>query len=176
MSRNFFYRAALLLSLLSLIPLMVFLSRRETPPEKISVKFHQRQTVENFILNSSGSRRWVLKSPLAVFKEKDLIELKFPVLTLFTSPPVIVKAKRALFNRKENRLELEEVELESGQLFASSPRGTYLIEKELFETSSGCLVKTPSFTTSGKVCTLNLEEGEVIITQQVKTVVTGEGK
>jgi len=176
MSRSFFYKAALVLALVSLIPLVIFLSRRESPPEKISVRLHQKQTVENFTLNSTGQTRWVLKAPVAVFREKDLIELTSPVLTVFRTPPVTVRAGEALFDRKRGILTLRDVYLETGQLRAFSPGGTYLIDKEIFKSSSGCRVVAGSSTTEGKNCTLLIPEREVIITQQVKTVISGEGK
>ncbi|WP_456342723.1 LPS export ABC transporter periplasmic protein LptC [Thermovibrio sp.] len=176
MSRSFFYKAALILALSSLIPFIIFLSRRENPPEKISVKLHQKQTVENFVLTSSGKSRWILKSPLAVFREKELIELDSPVLTVSGSPPIVVRARKALFDRKRGELELEGVEMETGELSAASPQGVYFVERELFKTDKGCLVKSGSATTTGKECTLKLDKRKVIITQQVKTVITGEGK
>ena len=174
MNRSFFYKVALILVVLSLVPLVIFLSRREGPPKKISVKVHQRQTVENFVLNSTGEEKWVLKSPLAVFKEKNLIELQSPVLKVFRDPPIVIEAERALFNRAKGELRVVKVKLKSGQLFGTSQEGTYFVDRELFTTNSGCLIKVRSSTTTGKNCTLKFKEREVIISQNVRTLIDGE--
>ena len=173
MDRGLFYKVAFLLALASLVPLIIFLSRRESPPEKISVKLHNKQTVENFTLSSTGKERWVLRAPVAVFEDKNRIKLKKPVLTVYTRPPVVIEAEEALFDRSRSELYLKGVHLTSENIEALAPVGTYFMKRELFKGSKGCTfnLKTSKSTTTGKLCRILVDKREVIISKGVKTQV-----
>jgi lipopolysaccharide export system protein LptC len=171
--RRLFYRIAFLLALFSLVPLIVFLARRESPPEKLSVKVRQKQTVENFSLKSTGkSPVWTLNSPLAVFKDKERIELEKPSLTLYLSPPVEITASKALFDREKRELYLHQVHLVSEEVDAYSPSGVYFLNKALFKTDSGCKIISGASRTSGKVCTLYLKSRKFVVEGSVKTTIS----
>jgi len=173
MDRSLFYKVAFLLAVASLVPLVIFLSRRESPPEKISVKVHDKQTVENFTLTSSGERRWLLRAPVAIFEDRERIRLKEPVLEVEAEPPVLIRAKEALFNKAKGVLYLKGVELTSGNLEAGAPSGVYYVKRELFDTKAGCTfrLKDTNSNTTGNHCQIFVKEREVIITNHVRTEV-----
>ena len=172
--RGLFYKVAFLLALFSLVPLVIFLARKESPPEKLSVKVRQKQTVENFSLKSTGKPPvWTLSSPIAVFKDKERIELKEPSLIVYLEPPVKITASKALFDRSKGELYLYQVRLTSKELEASSPYGVYLVDKALFKTSSGCRVLSKGSRTSGKVCSLYLRSKEFVLEGSVRTTISG---
>lgn len=173
MDRSLLYKLAFFLALASLVPLVIFLSRRESPPEKVSVKLHNKQTVENFTLSSAGKEKWVLRAPIAVFEDRDKIKLEKPVLTVSSHPPAVIEAEEALFDRKSSRLYLKGVRLTSRNIKAFSPRGTYLLKRELFKGTDGCsfTLQSSNSTTTGKECEILVKERKVIISQGVKTQV-----
>ncbi|WP_456456116.1 LPS export ABC transporter periplasmic protein LptC [Thermovibrio sp.] len=171
MNRSFFYRLALALLLVSILPFIFFLVRRETPPENLKVKTHKEQTIENFTLNSTGKNRWILKSPKAVFRGNNLVELKKPVFETLNAPKIEITAKEALLNREKGFLFLKSVNLVSNGLKAFSPEGIYFIETGVFKTDKGCELKTETSTTKGRKCIFYLKEGEVIIEGKVKSTI-----
>jgi len=173
MDRNFFYKVALLLLAFSLVPLVIFLSRKENPPEKVAVKVHKKQTVENFTLTSLGKRRWILTAPVAVFEGPQLVRLQNPVLRAEGSPPVEIRAKEALLDRSRGVVRLKEVLFKSADLSSCSPEGTYYLQKELFLTEKGCTFYFGESETEGRRCSILPAEGKVIITDSVKTLFRG---
>lgn len=171
------YKLALFLLIISFIPFLIFISKRETPPEKINVPQHKTQTVENFILKSSGKRRWQLTSPKANFLDKNTIQLKKPVLTVFLRSQVVIEADEAKLDRKKGKVYLKNVKLIGKNFKAFSPEGVYLLKRESFKTNKSCKVTYNSINTSeGKVCTLDLKYQRAIISGGVKTVVREELK
>ncbi|WP_457678597.1 LPS export ABC transporter periplasmic protein LptC [Thermovibrio sp.] len=174
MFRSFLYKLAVVLAVLSLVPLLIFFSRKESPPEKVKVKLHNRQTVENFTLESTGKEKWLLSSPLALFKGKDVIELKSPVLTLISPKRAVVRANEAVYYRGKGLLKLKGVSLNLENLKAFSVSGTYFLKKELFKGKGGCEVLTENSETTGNLCTLYLKSEEVIISDRIKSVIRSE--
>jgi len=171
MGRGLFYKIAFVLALASFVPLVLFLSRRESPPEKVPVPSHKKQTVENFTLSSTGKERWVLRAPVAIFEDRNRIRLKRPVLTVYTRPPVVIKAEEALFDKGRSELYLKKAHLTSENIEAFSPLGTYYVKRELFTGREGCTfnLKTSKSTTTGGVCRILVDRREVIISKNVKT-------
>ena len=172
--RRKLYRVAVFLALVSLLPLLIFLARRETPPTKVEVKVHQKQTIENFVLRASDRYDWELKSPEAQAVDKNNLLLKEPVLTLYLKEPVVIKAEEAVYNRAKGEISLVKPELLTGNYTASSPEGVYLIKKKLFLSNSPCrFVSRYQGETVGRSCTVNLVSGTVIIRGKVRTTLNG---
>ena len=175
--RNRLYRLALLFLITSFIPFLIFISRKETPPEKINIPQHKTQTIENFILKSSGKSRWQLTSPKAKFLDKSVIELEKPVLTVFLKSKITIEADKAKLDRKKGLIYLDNVKLVGSNFKALSPQGIYILKRELFKTNKTCGVTYNSINTSkGKICTLDLKYQRAIISGGVKTVVREELK
>ncbi len=175
--RSKLYRLALFLLIVSFIPFLIFISKKETPPEKINVPQHKTQTVENFILKSSGKNRWQLKSPQAKFLDKNIIELKKTILVVFLKSRITIKAEEATFNRNLGQIRLKSVELIGPNFRASSPEGIYDLNKEIFKTESKCKIIYNKINISeGNTCTLDLKYRRAIIYGRVKTVIREELK
>ena len=175
--RNKLYKLALLLVLLSFVPFLLFVSKRETPPEKIKVPQHKTQTVENFVLKSAGKNVWELESPSAVLVRKDLIKLTKPVLTVLSKERVVIKASEALFDREKQLVYLKQVSLKGKNFIAFSPEGIYDLKSQTFKTEVGCKAVYNSVNTlEGKKCVLNLKSRVTIISNRVKTVIREDSK
>ena len=171
------YKLALFLLIVSFFPFLIFISKKETPPEKINVPQHKTQTVENFILKSSGKNRWQLKSPQAKFLDKNTVELKRPVLVVFLKSKITIKAEEAKFNKNLGLIHLKSVELIGPDFWAFSPEGIYDLNKEIFKTESKCKVIYNRINMSeGNACTLDLKYRRAIIYGRVKTVIREELK
>jgi hypothetical protein len=172
--RSKLYRAAVFLAIVSLLPLLIFLSRRESPPSKVEVKVHQKQTIENFVLRASDRYDWELKSPEAQAVDKNTLLLKEPVLTLYLKESIVIRAKEALYDRARREIELLSPQLLTGNYTAFSPKGIYWIEEKLFVSNSPCkFVSRWQEETVGRNCTVNFVKGTVIIKGGVKTTLTG---
>ena len=175
--RSRLYRLALLFLIISFVPFLIFISRKETPPEKVNIPQHKSQTIENFILKSSGKNRWQLTSPKAKFLDKSIIELEKPVLTVFLKSRITIEADEAKLDRKKGLIYLDNVKLIGSSFKASSPQGIYILKRELFKTNRNCKVTYNIVNTSeGKICTLDLKYQRAIISGGVKTVVREELK
>ncbi len=170
--RSKLYKLALFLLIISFIPFLIFLSKREAPPAKVNVPQHKTQTVENFVLKSSGKNRWQLRSPKANFINENLIELVNPVLTIFLKNQIVIKADEAKLNRKEGLVYLKNVTLTGPDFVAFSPEGIYILRKQMFKTDKRCKITYNRINTSeGNTCILDLKYQRAIISDSVKTVV-----
>jgi hypothetical protein len=172
--RELLYKVALLLALSSFLPLALFLIRRESPPQGISVKLEQKQTVEHFSLESvGGAVGWHLSAPRATFADRWHLELIKPFLVVNLKPTIKVLASRAVFDRRKGELYLYDVTLVSRELKASSPYGTYHLSKALFETDSSCRIISNGSETVGNSCYFFLKEKRFIVKGNVKTTLSG---
>ena len=170
--RSKFYKIAVLLAIISFIPLFIFVSRRENPPDKVNVPRHKTQTVENFRLKASGKEKWELVSPKAQFVDKNIVNLENPVLTVYLKNRVTVKAREARLDRSKGTVYLKDVKLVGTDFEAFSRKGIYYLRREVFKTNSGCKAIYNGVNSSkGRVCTIDLKSRKVIIRGRVKTVV-----
>lgn len=171
--RKNLYRIAIVIAVVAFIPLIVFIAGRESPPEKIKVETHRKQVIKQFRLESKEKIEWELTAPEAEFKGDNVISLKNPRLLILLKhqPPITIKSPSALYFRKEKRIELKHVLLQTDNLTAESPCGVYYVDSALFKTDCGCkiLLKGANSIT-GKICTLNLREKKITISNNVKSV------
>ncbi|ADU97117.1 protein of unknown function DUF1239 [Thermovibrio ammonificans HB-1] len=172
--RRKLYRLAVLLAFLSLLPLVLFLSRREEPPLKVKVKVHQRQTIENFTLESTGKRVWTLSAPEAQMVDKDKIYLKEPVLTVYLKEPVKIYADSAVYFRDKGIVDLISPRLVTANYTAYTGRGVYNLKTATFKSLTTCTATAPGKgSTVGASCTVKVDKGVVIIKGKVKSVLYG---
>ena len=170
--RSKFYKLSLVLLIISFLPFLIFLLRRENPPAQIEVPHHKTQTIENFELKASGRNRWKLKSPKATFIGKEIIKLKHPVLTIYVNGNMLIYAESAKLDKKRNKLILKKVYITGKNFNAFSKKGIYSLKKQIFETNSGCKAVYNNVNFSeGNACKIYLKSREIIITNGVKTVI-----
>ena len=166
------YKIALFLVIISFLPFLIFISRKENPPEKVKIPHHKTQAIENFKLEATGKNRWELVAPEATFAGKEIINLRNPVLTLYLKDKLMIKATKAILYRDKGIVYLENVRLLGKNFEAVSNRGTYNLKEQIFETRSGCRATYNMVNTSeGKVCKIDLKEDRVTILNRVKTIV-----
>jgi len=167
-----FYKVSLFLAVISFLPFLVFISRRENPPPKVKVPKHKKQTVEEFTLRSTGKNRWVLRAPKATFPEKDVVILEKPVLTLFRDGNFTIIAEWAKLLKRENKVLLKRAVLEGRNFRGFSPKGIYYFDGEVFKTNSNCTVVYNGVNSmKGKNCTVDVKRQKVIISKGVRTVI-----
>ena len=163
-------KVAIALAVISILPFVILITRREAPPEKIDVETHKEQVVKDFVLQSEGRKQWILKSPEALFEGEEKIRLKNPELTIYNGERILLIAKRAVYNQKEKTVNLEEVTITGKEFKGRAPYGVYYTEKENFITDSTCEI---TFDTtkriSGKSCQIDLRNKRVIIQSDVKS-------
>ena len=170
--RDKLYRLALILAIISFLPFLVFISRREVPIEKVKVPAHKTQTVENFRLKAAGKNKWELSAPEATFVGKNIIKLKTPVLTVYLQNRIVIKSLNAVFYRDKGVVYLDNVTLLGKNFRADSKKGVYNLEKQLFETDKGCRVVYNDINSlEGEVCKIDVKEDRVIILKHVRTVI-----
>ena len=175
--RSKFYKLAIFLLVISFFPFLIFISKRETPPEKVNIPQHKTQTVEKFILKSTGKNRWQLVSPKAKFVGKNVIDLDKPVLTLFQKTEITIEAEKARFFRDRGYIYLKQVKLKGANFEAYSPEGVYSLKNQTFKTEKGCKVTYNGINSSeGKVCTLDLKYQRAIISGGIRTTIREELK
>ncbi|TCK06649.1 LPS export ABC transporter periplasmic protein LptC [Phorcysia thermohydrogeniphila] len=172
------YKIAAFLAIVSILPFVIFMARRESPPEKFHVETHKKQLIKNFTLESKGEKRsWVLRAPEAVFEGNKEIILKFPELELLEKERVLIHAESAIYNQETEELFLENVSIESENLSGKTRTGTYSTSKGVFVTHDTCEVTLKNrFTVEGKECILDLKNKRVIIQSKVKSILREEGK
>ena len=158
--------------MIAIIPFVLFIARRESPPEKIKVESHRQQVIKQFRLESRDKIEWELTSPEAKFKGENTISLKNPLLLVKTaSRTVTIKAPYALFYRKQKRVKLKQVFLETDNLTAQSPCGIYDVNSGTFTTDCGCKISLRKVNTiTGKICILNLNERKITVSNGVKSI------
>ena len=167
-----FYKLALILAVVSFLPFLIFVSRREAPPEKVKVPQHKTQTVENFKLKATGENKWELSAPKATFIGKNVIKLILPVLTVYLQNEIIIKSSSAVLYRDRGIVYLDNVTLVGRNFRASSKKGTYNLKRQLFETDEGCrAVYNNVNSLEGEICKIDVREDKVIILKHVKTVI-----
>lgn len=170
--RNKLYKIAIFLTVISFIPFLIFLSKRESPPEKVNIPRHKTQTIENFILKSEGENRWQLKAPQAFFLNENEIKLITPVLTVFTKNKIVIEAKEALYNKSRGIVYLKGITLKGKDFVLTSPEGKYNLKLQKFVTDAGCkAVYNDVNTLQGENCVVNLRSKTTIISNHVKTVI-----
>jgi len=166
------YKISLILIVITLLPLIFFLSRKEVPNQKIKIPKHKRQTVENFVLKSSGKNRWTLTANRAMFTNQNQVNLTKPILKINLKQPLTIKAERASYFRNRNLINLEKVTLMGKNFYASSPKGIYYLDKKVFKTDSYCKITFNKVNEiEGKGCLLNIEKEEITIFNSVKTTI-----
>ncbi|SMO69156.1 Lipopolysaccharide-assembly, LptC-related [Balnearium lithotrophicum] len=170
--RNKFFQIAVLLIFLSVLPLVVFLSRREAPPEKVKIPKHRKQTIEEFVLKSSGKNRWILRAPTATFLNKNTIKLIKPKLKVFLTEKVEIEADSAEFLRDKNRVILKNVRLKGKNFNAFSPSGTYFLKSGVFLSKSKCNANFNKVNNiTGKGCKIEFKREKITIFSSVKTTI-----
>jgi hypothetical protein len=171
MARSFLKRLALFLIAVSTLPFILFFARKESPPERIEVKSHRKQTIEDFSLKAEGGKKWELSAPRAIFETKSRVKLLNPVLKI-EEPPLKIFAREALYEKEGEKLFLKEVRIEGEEMELSAPDGVYLLREELFKGERGCTFKGKATgTTVGSRCILLIGEKKIIISDGVRTLI-----
>ncbi len=170
--REKLYRLALTMAVISFLPFLVFVSRKEAPPEKIKVPQHKTQTVEKFKLEATGKNKWELIAPKATFVGKNIIKLNNPVLTIYLKNRVIIESSRAILHRDKGIVYLDNVTLFDENFKADSKGGIYDLRRQLFKTDKGCRAVYNNVNSSkGKICKIDVSEDKIVILKHVKTVI-----
>ena len=166
------YKLAAFLAIVSVLPFIIFMARKESPPEKLHVETHKKQLIKDFVLESKGDKKsWILRAPKAVFRGNREIYLEHPELELLNEEKVTIRSELATYNQETGELFLENVSIEGENLSGKAGRGVYNTGKGIFVTNEGCEVTLKSrFTVKGKDCTLDLKNKKVIIQSKVKSV------
>jgi len=170
--REKLFKLALLLLLIGLLPLLYFTLKSEPPPKK-ELKSYKEQTIENFTFTelSQKEKKWILKSPKAVFKNKEVIILENPILKIFSTNSTIY-AKKAIYNQRKNLATLESIKLEGKDFTAQTSKGIFNGKTEIFKSTTSCIINFKNgYTIKGNECLIYLRSGKVIIKQGVSTVV-----
>ncbi len=172
--KKLFYRIAVLIALVSILPFIVFIARREAPPEKIEVEVHKKQVIKDFVLESKGKKVWKLTAPEATFEGEKCIKLKNPVLRIYNKEIVILKSPAAVYNQKSGKLEVSKVTIVSKGFYAESEKGVYSTSKEVFRTEGSCYIKIKETNQIwGKKCVLDLKKRKFIINSNVRSQLRG---
>jgi len=171
------YKVATLLAVVSILPFIIFVARRELPPEKFHVETHKKQLIKDFVLESRGEKKsWILRAPEAVFEGKETIILKRPKLLLLEEEEVTISAKRATYHQEKGELLLENVRVDGKNIKGKADRGIYRTQEETFLADSRCtVVLKGKFSVEGKSCLLDFKNKRVIIRSEVKSAFR-EGK
>jgi hypothetical protein len=170
--RSKLLKIAIFLGIVSVLPSVVLITRKETPPEKISVKTNREQVIEDFTLRSSSNgKRWNLEAPKAILKENGKIYLSSPVLIIFGKQKTSILAKEALYDEREKKVFLKEVYIHGKNLKGRAKSGIYYVDEETFKTDSFCeFVFNSDKLIKGKGCEIDLKTEKVIILDSVKSV------
>ncbi len=169
------HHIAVFTAALSFLPFVIFIARREAPPEEIHVETHEKQMIKNFTLNSpEKGNKWLLKSPEAVFERENVLLLKSPKLVLLDRGNATIEAETAIFKQEEGKLFLKNVRVKGKNFFAMAENGVYNTKSEVFKTKRWCrLLLRNKHRIRGKRCTLDLKNRRVIIHSKVRSVVLG---
>ena len=172
------YKVAAFLAIISVLPFVIFMARRELPPEKFHVETHKKQLIKDFVLESKGEKRsWILRAPEAVFEGNREILLHFPELELLEGEKVLIRAELATYNQDTGELSLEGVSIESKSLSGRTEKGVYSTRKGIFTTNATCKITLKKkFTVEGKGCILDFKSKRVIIQSKVKSILREEKK
>ena len=164
------HHIAVFTAVLSFLPLVVFIARKEAPPEKIQVETHEKQVVKEFTLNSpEKGNRWILKSPEALLEKEGEVLLRSPKVTLLDRDNTLIEAKTALFRQGEGTLLLKEVRVTGKNFRATAEDGVYDTGAGIFRTKRWCSVLLKGkHRIRGKGCVLDLKNRRVIIRKQEK--------
>jgi hypothetical protein len=167
-----FYKLSLILAVVSFVPFLIFISRRENPPPKVKIPQHRKQTVEKFILKSTGKNRWILRAPKATFPEKNVVILEKPVLTIFKNGNFTIVANWAKLFKEKNKVFLKNATLKGKNFTGFSPEGVYYFNREIFKTNSTCkLIYNGVNSIKGRTCTVDVKRQRVIIFKGARTVI-----
>ena len=176
--RKVVYRLATFLAIVSIFPFIIFMARRESPPEKFHVETHKKQLIRDFVLKSKGEKRnWILRAPEAILEGKREIRLKLPELELLEKEKIFIRAESATYNQETGKLILKNVSIKSKNLTGKARTGTYSTSEGVFVTHNTCkVILKNKFTIEGKECILDLRNKRVIIQSKVKSVFREEEK
>ncbi|ADY73805.1 protein of unknown function DUF1239 [Desulfurobacterium thermolithotrophum DSM 11699] len=167
--REKFFKVAVFLAIISILPFIVLIMRKETPPEKLNVETHKKQVIKDFVLKSEGVKKWILRAPKALFEGEE-IHLKKPQLVIYDKDKFFLIADEAVYYQNKKLVHLKQVTLIGKNLRGKAPYGTYYTDKEIFTTKTTC-----EFTfdndkrVTGKGCQLELKDKKVIIQSNVKS-------
>lgn len=168
--KNRLLRIAIVLAVISILPFVVLMAQREAPPEKIDVETHREQIIKNFVLQSEGSKRWILKSPKAIFEGEQQVDLDNPKVTVYANETITLTARRAVYDKQKQTVNLEQVTIIGKDFKGSSSYGVYHTKNETFTTNSTCMLTFDgNKEIGGKGCNLNFENERVIIKSMVKS-------
>ncbi len=163
-------RIAIVFAVISILPFVILITRKETPPERIDVETHKEQVIKDFVLQSKGSKQWILKAPEALFEGEKKIRLENPELTVYGKEKVLLIAKSALYDQEKKSVNLNQVVIIGTDFRGEASYGIYHTEKEIFITDSTCKITfNSSKKISGKGCQIDLRNKRVIIQSNVKS-------
>ena len=163
-------KVAIALAVISILPFIILIARKEAPPERIEVETHKEQVIKDFILQSEGSKQWVLRAPEALFEGEKKIRLENPELTVYDREKVLLIAKKAIYNQEKKSVNLKQVVIIGKDFRGKASHGIYYTEKETFITDATCEITFDSSKRiSGKGCRIDLRNKRVIIRSNVKS-------
>jgi len=163
-------KVAIVLAVISILPFVILIARKETPPERIDVETHKEQVIKDFVLQSKGSKQWVLKAPEALFEGEKRIRLENPELTVYDKEKVLLIARSALYDQEKKSVNLKQVVIIGKDFRGKASYGIYYTEREIFITDSTCEITfNSSKKISGKGCQIDLRNKRVIIQSNVKS-------
>ncbi len=171
------FQIALLLLLLGLAPIFFFFLKKEPAPKR-KFESSKKQTIKTFIFTEirNGEKRWILKSPQATFKGKDIF-LQQPILFVFSPENSTIYANEAIYNKESNFASLTDVTLKSKEFTAKTSNGTFNGKEEKFISNSTCkIVFETEYSINGKKCFIDLKSGKVIISGGVSTIIQEKAK
>ncbi|MEO2068575.1 MAG: LPS export ABC transporter periplasmic protein LptC [Desulfurobacteriaceae bacterium] len=168
--RSRLLKVAILLGIVSILPSIVLITRRETPPEKVSVRTNKEQVIVDFTLRSTGDKRWSLRSSKATFIDDKNVFLTCPQLRVLDGQSYTIEAESAIYDERGKKVSLNKVLLYSKNFKGETENGTYYVDKEVFKTTSFCkVVFYPDKVIEGKGCEIDLKNEMVIILSNVKS-------
>ncbi len=166
--KNILYKLALFIAVISILPFVIFIARREAPPEKIEVEIHKKQVIREFVLESKGKRAWKLISPEATFEGEKRIMLKSSTLHIYGQETVVLKSPNAIYDQKSGELKVGKVTIKSKSFYAKSDPGIYLTSTGIFTTEGSCYINIRNNGQIwGKQCILDLRKRKFIIKSNV---------